>query len=88
MAGTPRPASSSTSAAAPHAGHDAHGHGNSVAAWSAVGLIMLGSLVMSIAMIWISIPVFAVGAVIALLGPVAGKVLSRMGYGSPQGPGS
>jgi hypothetical protein len=64
--------------------HDPYGHGNSVAAWTAVGVIMFGALLMSIAVaigfgaIWL----FVVGAVVAALGPLVGKMLSAMGFGS------
>lgn len=65
--------------------HDPYGHGNSVASWSAVSVIMIGCLIMSVAvgigwnMLWL----FIVGAVIAVVvGPVVGKVLGAMGFGA------
>ena len=57
-------------------------HGNSVAAWTSVAIIMLGSLLATIAVIVGSTPLFVVGIVIAILGGIAAKVLSAMGFGS------
>jgi hypothetical protein len=60
---------------------DPHGHGSSTAAWVAVCIIMLGALVMSIAVVAAMVWLFVVGAVVALVGAVSGKVLSGMGFG-------
>jgi hypothetical protein len=64
--------------------HDPYGHGHSVAAWTAVTVVMLGSLVMSVAVAigWDALWLFIVGAVVVLIGPVLGKVLGAMGFGS------
>jgi hypothetical protein len=59
--------------------HEAHGQ--SMASWTAVGIIMFGALVMAIAVIVTTVWLFVVGAVIVVLGAVAGKVLSAMGFG-------
>jgi hypothetical protein len=59
--------------------HDAHGQ--SVASWTTVGVIMLGALIMSIAVVVTNVWVFVLGAVVVVLGAVAGKVLSAMGFG-------
>lgn len=61
--------------------HDDH-HGHSVAAWTAVAIVLVGSLVMSFAVVFTSVWLFVVGAVIAVAGGVAGKVLSAMGFGA------
>lgn len=64
--------------------HDPYGHGHSVAAWTAVCVVMLGSLLMSIAVgigfqaTWL----FIVGAVVVAVGAILGKVLGAMGFGS------
>jgi hypothetical protein len=64
--------------------HDPYGHGHSVAAWIAVSVVMLGSLLMAIAVgigfsaTWL----FIVGAVVVGIGPVLGKLLGAMGFGS------
>jgi hypothetical protein len=64
--------------------HDPFGHGHSVAAWTAVSVVMLGSLLLAIGVaigwdaLWLSI----LGGVIALAGPILGKVLGALGFGS------
>lgn len=59
-------------------------HGNTVAAWAAVGTLILAALVMSIAVAITSLTVFLVGVVIAIGGLVLGKVLAMAGYGMPR----
>jgi hypothetical protein len=73
----------------PH--HDTHhgtGHGNSVAAWTSVSVIMAGFLVMSVAVALTSLWLFLVGVVVGVVGAVLGKVLSGMGFGVAGRPGS
>jgi hypothetical protein len=60
--------------------HEDHGH--SVAAWTAVGIILVGSAVASLAVVLTSTALFVIGLVICVLGAVAGKVLSLAGYGA------
>jgi nucleoside recognition membrane protein YjiH len=60
--------------------HESHGH--STAAWTGVGVIILGSLVMAVAVAFATPVWFVVGAVIVVLGAVAGKVLAMAGYGA------
>ena len=60
--------------------HD--GHGRSVAAWTAVGILLVASAVMSLAVVFASVPWFVVGVVVAVLGVAAGKVLAMAGYGA------
>ncbi|WP_088290413.1 HGxxPAAW family protein [Kineosporia sp. A_224] len=57
-------------------------HGNSVAAWTGVALIMLGFLVSSIGVGILSLWVSIAGGVVVVIGAVAWKVLSSMGYGA------
>ncbi|MFV0459618.1 MAG: HGxxPAAW family protein [Actinomycetales bacterium] len=57
------------------------GHGNSVAAWTGVVIILIGALVSSLAVVAASTVGFIIGAVIIVLGVVAWKVLGVMGYG-------
>ncbi|PPK96068.1 hypothetical protein CLV92_105169 [Kineococcus xinjiangensis] len=61
---------------------DEHGHGSTPAAWSAVGLALLGGLIASLAVVFVNIPMGIVGGVMMLLAPVLGMVLSKMGYGA------
>lgn len=57
------------------------GHGNSVAAWTAVAIILVGFAVGCFGMIRASLIGVIIGAVIVLLGMISWKVLARMGYG-------
>lgn len=59
-------------------------HGNTIAAWTTVGLLIVASLIMCIAVVVTSIWVFVVGAVIAIGALVAGKLLALAGYGMPR----
>lgn len=61
---------------------DPYGHGSSPAAWVAVCVIMFGALVMSIAVLAALVWLFVVGAVVAAVGAVSGKVLAGMGFGA------
>lgn len=61
------------------------GHGSSVAAWTGVGILLVAALVMSIAVVIASPPLFVVGAVLAVVGVAAGKVLAMAGFGSKAG---
>lgn len=64
--------------------HEDHGH--SVAAWTSVGIILLGVVVTSIAFIAANVPLGIVGAAIIVIGAVAGKVLAMAGYGAKPHP--
>ena len=59
-------------------------HGHSVAAWTAVTIIIVASAIMSAAVLWLNPWLFIGGAVLAVVGGVAGKVLSMAGYGAAQ----
>ncbi len=61
----------------PH--HDSHG--NSVAAWVSVTVIMVGTLISCLAVVASNTPTFVVGVVVVALGVAAWKGLSAMGYG-------
>lgn len=58
------------------------GHGNSVAAWTGVGIVLLGAAICCIAVVATSLWMFIGGLVVVVLGAVVGKVLAGMGYGS------
>ena len=66
---------------AEHEIHD-EDHGHSIAAWTAVGVVLVGSAVAAWAVVVTSTVLFVVGLVICVLGAVAGKVLSMAGYGA------
>ena len=61
-------------------GH-AVGHGNSPAAWTAVGVIVFGSLLSCLAFPFALPWLFWTGLVVIALGAVLGKVLTAMGFG-------
>ncbi len=71
----------SQSSGVPAQVHGDHTHGNSVAAWTSVSVVMFGALIMAVAVLLGSVAVFVVGALVVVAGGVAGKVLSAMGYG-------
>lgn len=60
--------------------HEDHGH--STAAWTGVGIILLGTAIASVAFVIPSVALAIVGAVVIVAGIVAGKLLSMAGYGS------
>jgi hypothetical protein len=60
--------------------HEDHGH--SVAAWTAVGIILVGSAIASVGVVVANVPISIVGGVVIVLGAIAGKVMSMAGYGS------
>ncbi|HEV7196006.1 MAG TPA: HGxxPAAW family protein [Pedococcus sp.] len=57
-------------------------HGHSVAAWTGVLVILVGSALASLAVVITNVPLFVVGIVVCILGVVAGKLLSMAGYGT------
>lgn len=69
---------------AEHEHHEDHGH--SVAAWTAVAIILIGCVIGSLAVIVASPVLFWVGIGVALVGAVAGKVLGMAGYGAKDVP--
>jgi hypothetical protein len=56
-------------------------HGHNLAAWVAVGTIMFGSLVATLAVVLALVWLFVVGVVVIVVGAVLGKVLQGMGFG-------
>lgn len=77
-----------TAGPAPRVEPDHDHHGQSVASWTAVGIILVGCLLMSIAVAIAQTWLFVVGAVVVVAGCVAGKVLSAMGFGVSGKPGT
>ena len=57
-------------------------HGHSVAAWTAVLILIVATAVMCLAVLFPNVWLFVAGVVLAIVGVVAGKVLSMAGYGS------
>ncbi|HEY6742005.1 MAG TPA: HGxxPAAW family protein [Lapillicoccus sp.] len=62
-----------------HEEHEKHGH--STAAWTGVGIILVGSAIMALAVVFAWVGWFVVGAVVVVVGAIAGKVLAMAGYG-------
>ena len=63
-------------------------HGNSVAAWTAVGLIIVGATVAAFGVALTNLWLGVAGAVVIVLGAVAGKALGAMGFGASGRPGT
>ncbi|GAA4660337.1 HGxxPAAW family protein [Kineococcus glutinatus] len=61
---------------------DEHGHGSTPAAWTGVGICLVGSLVVSLAVVFTHLVTAIVGAVIVLAAPVVAKVMSKAGKGA------
>jgi hypothetical protein len=59
-------------------------HGHSVAAWTAVFILIAAAAVMALAVLFPNRWLFVAGVVIALVGVIAGKVLSMAGYGAAE----
>lgn len=60
--------------------HEDHGH--SVAAWTAVGIILVGSAIASVAVLLPNVVLGVLGGVVIVAGAIAGKVMSMAGLGS------
>lgn len=60
--------------------HEDHGH--SVAAWTAVAIILVGSAITSAAVVMPSVALGVVGGIVIVAGAVAGKLLAMAGYGA------
>lgn len=57
------------------------GHGHSPAAWTTVLIMLVGLAIGTVALFLGSWPVVAAGAVIVVLGPIIGWIVSKAGYG-------
>ena len=58
---------------------DSHGH--SVAAWTAVAILLVASLLISVAVVVTSWLLAIVGIVLVVVGVAAGKLLAMAGFG-------
>jgi MFS superfamily sulfate permease-like transporter len=59
-----------------------HGHGHSTAAWTAVGILLVASFLICLAVVVVSWPLAIVGIVLMVVGVGAGKILAMAGFGS------
>lgn len=57
-------------------------HGNSLAAWVAVGILLVAFAVMCLAVAFPNVPMFIGGVVLGIVGVIVGKVLAMAGYGA------
>jgi len=57
-------------------------HGNTPAAWTAVGIMFLGFLIAGVALPWEKPWLFFVGLAVVVGGAVVGKVMQMMGMGN------
>jgi hypothetical protein len=57
-------------------------HGNTPAAWTAVGIMFIGFLISGLAIPLELVWLFFVGLVVVVIGAVVGKVMSMMGMGN------
>jgi uncharacterized membrane protein YhhN len=58
-----------------------HQDGQSTAAWTAVGILLLASVLISLAVLVRSWPIAVVGIVLVVVGAAAGKFLAMAGFG-------
>jgi membrane-bound ClpP family serine protease len=61
------------------AAHD--DHGNTPAAWTCVGLLIVGSFLISLSLVLVSQVLLVAGLAVSVVGLVAGKILQLAGYG-------
>ena len=58
-----------------------HKDGQSTAAWTAVGISLLASFLICLAIVVVSWPMAIVGIVLVVVGGAAGKILAMAGFG-------
>lgn len=61
-------------------GHDDH-HGASPAAWTTVGILLLGTAIIAVGFVAQNLAVIVVGALVALLGLLIGRSMQARGLG-------
>jgi len=57
-------------------------HGNTPAAWTGVGIVLVGVVVAGLGLVRISWPLFGVGVALGPVGGIVGLMMARMGYGA------
>lgn len=65
-----------------------HQDGQSIAAWTAVTILLIASFLMCLAVVVKSWPMAIVGMALVVVGVVAGKVLAMAGFGQTKAEGS
>jgi hypothetical protein len=76
--GPARPATTGASATTDE--HD-ESHGHSLASWTLVGLSLVGTFLIALAIVITNVPVGVIGGVITVLGLILGRVLQMAGFG-------
>jgi hypothetical protein len=59
--------------------HESHGH--SLASWTLVGIELVGTFVLCLAIVLKNLPLAIVGGVICVIGLIAGRLLQMAGFG-------
>lgn len=62
-------------------GNEEPGHGNTVAAWTAVTVAIIGTALLTLGFLISNQPMMFTGLAISLVSIVLGPILSKMGYG-------
>ncbi len=57
-------------------------HGNTPAAWTGVGIVLIGFVVAGLGLVLMSWPLFWVGVALGPVGGIVGLMMARMGYGA------
>jgi hypothetical protein len=57
-------------------------HGNTPAAWTGVGIVLVGFVVAGLGLVLMSWPLFWVGVALGPVGGIVGLMMARMGYGA------
>ncbi|MCH8613109.1 HGxxPAAW family protein [Arsenicicoccus dermatophilus] len=57
-------------------------HGQSMASWAAVGVLLLGAVILAIAVVLLNFWLMGLGVVLLALGPVVGIAMAKAGYGA------
>ena len=57
-------------------------HGNTPAAWTGVGIVLVGFVVAGLGLVLTSWPLFWVGVALGPVGGIVGLMMARMGYGA------
>jgi hypothetical protein len=76
--GSARPATTGASTATEE--HD-ESHGHSLASWTLVGLELVGTFLISLAIVITNLPIGVIGGVVCVVGLIAGRVLQMAGFG-------
>jgi hypothetical protein len=58
-----------------------HSDGQSLAAWTAVAILLLATFLICLAVVLVSWPIAIVGLALVVVGVAAGKILALAGYG-------